>query len=259
MERKRYIFLFLIFVLVATAGYGQRWKLKRYELTVGMGVANYYGDVGGSMSDNNWLGIKDLEIENSRPAYSLRMLYWYRENLAAKMNFTYAQLQGTDLHSKLENRDMSFRTSIFETSFQVNYRFYKSERTYRSGTIFNRRGMLNNFSTFQSYAFTSLGATFFNVKDIPDHILLNRPHDVNLDKRVTLIAPVGIGLVYVLNANWQLGFELGGRFTLTNYLDGFATQWSTANDVYSLALLQITYRIKTKRNGYPDFSVFRFW
>ncbi len=259
MKEKRYIFLLLILVFIATAGYGQRWKLQRYELTLGLGVANYFGDVGGSMDDNNWLGLKDLEINNSKPAYSLRMLYWYRENIATKLNFTYGKLQGSDANSKLENRNMNFQTSIFETSFQVNYRFFKSDRVYRSGTIFNRRGMLNNFSTFQSYAFTSLGAVFFNTEGIPDHILAQRPDDVNLDKRMALIAPVGIGMVYVLNANWQIGLEFGGRFTLTDYLDGFKTQWSKANDVYSLTLLQVTYRIKTKRNGFPDFSDLRFW
>ncbi len=246
-------------MVVSTAGYGQRWKLKRYELSLGLGAANYFGDVGGAMTDQNALGIKDLEIVNTRPAYYLGINYYWYENLSTKLNLTYGHLQGSDANSKNEARNMSFNTYIFESSVQVNYRFFKTGRSYRSRTIFNRRGMLNNYSTFQLYGFTSLGAVFFKAQGIPDHILQNRPDDVNTEKTTSLVAPTGLGMVYVLNANWQLGLEIGGRITTTDYLDGFKTQWSKAWDVYYLSMFNLTYRIKTKRNGLPDFSSLAFW
>jgi len=59
---------------------------------------------------------------------------------------------------------------------------------------------------------------------------------------------------YGLTPDWNIGFELGGRFTLTDYLDAFTSQWSKANDFYYFATFHIIYKLDTSRKGWPVLS-----
>jgi len=67
------------------------------------------------------------------------------------------------------------------------------------------------------------------------------------------VIPAGIGANYLASPNYNLGFEIGGRYCSSDYLDGISPQYSKSNDVYYFLTFTITYKIPTKTNGVPLF------
>ncbi len=67
------------------------------------------------------------------------------------------------------------------------------------------------------------------------------------------VIPAGLGTTLIYSPNLNFGLEVGGRYAFTDYLDGYTSQYSKANDVYYFLNLTITYKLKTGRNGWPRF------
>ena len=58
-------------------------------------------------------------------------------------------------------------------------------------------------------------------------------------------------LIYSPNINF--GIELAGRYSFSDYLDGYTSQYSSSNDVYYFLNFTITYKLKTGPKGLPSF------
>ena len=243
--------LLMIFSL-PSGMYAQKWKLRRYEGVFGVGFNSYFGDIGGSASTENLFGIKDISIKSTRPSFYLGARYKIRENVSVKMNFNYGFISGNDEGSKNNDRGFQFSSQIFEPSIQAEYSIISEEQRARSNALFNKRGMINNFSQINLYLYAGIGA----VKHI------TKPNDammasVNYDpdhSTFGIVFPIGLGLKYVLNQSWSVGAEFGVRWTFTDMLDAYTSQWSKANDLYYLGVINGIYRIKTSREGYPIFG-----
>jgi hypothetical protein len=67
------------------------------------------------------------------------------------------------------------------------------------------------------------------------------------------VIPLGLGAKMTLDPNLLIGVELAGRYALSDYLDGYTSQWSKRNDAYHTFSVTVNYRIKTARNGLPSF------
>ena len=66
--------------------------------------------------------------------------------------------------------------------------------------------------------------------------------------------PVGIGLKFGLNTSWSIGFDMGGRFTTSDYIDGYTSEYSKSKDVYIFGVINMVYKIETGSNGLPVFK-----
>jgi hypothetical protein len=53
--------------------------------------------------------------------------------------------------------------------------------------------------------------------------------------------------------DYNVGLELGGRYTFSDYLDGYTSQHSRSNDVYYFFNVTFTYKLLTGKNGLPAF------
>ena len=233
-----------------SAGHAQKWKLRRYEAMAGFGTAHYFGDIGGTADESNLFGLKDIELVNTRLSFYLGARYKIRQNMAVKTNFIFGFLSGDDEGSKNNERNFAFSSKIFEPSVQFEYSILSEEQKFRSLAMFNKRGMLNNYSQFNIYGFAGLGAVLSWVT--PEKNLVNW-YDESLSK-TALAMPIGIGVKYVLSSSLSLGFEFGGRLTLTDYLDGYTSDFSRWNDIYYFAVFNAVYRVKTSRKGLPVFG-----
>jgi hypothetical protein len=249
MKIRYIIILSLPLLILAASGSAQKWKLKRYEAIVGIGTAHYFGDIGGAQTEDNLFGVKDIEIKGTRPSIYLGARYKIRSNMAVKANFIYGFLAGDDAGSLNNDRNFAFSTGIFEPSVQFEYSIISEEQKYRSSAMFNRRGMMNNYSKFNVYAFAGIGGLLLSVKP-NDEMLNGASYDASHPKG-GLAFPMGIGAKFVLSSSWSVGGELGGRFTTSDYLDGYSSQYSKHNDVYYFFTIQAIYRVKTSRRGYP--------
>jgi opacity protein-like surface antigen len=137
-----------------------------------------------------------------------------------------------------------------EPSAQFEYSIISEEQKYRSAALFNKRGMVNNYSRINFYIFAGVGGVMAHVtplKDLENH----RDFDPAKLSTAGLAIPVGGGLKYVLSSDLSIGFEFGGRYTTNKYLDGLHTRTAKAPDMYYFALFNLVYRVKTSRTGAP--------
>ena len=243
-------FILLIALSLPQEGNAQRWKLRRYEAVFGVGFLNYFGDIGGSATSDNWFGIKDLSIKHTRPSLYLGTRYKIRENMSLKLNLMYGFLAGDDEGSKNSDRRFEFTSSIFEPSLQYEFSIISEEKRYSSSALFNKRGMVNNYSQINLYLYAGIGGVFFNPK--VNDALANAPaYDPNHSK-AGIVMPLGIGLKYVINQNWSVGGEFGIRLSTTDYMDGYShPKFSKANDLYYFGFINGIYRIRTSKSGAP--------
>ncbi len=229
----------------------QRWKLRRYEVGGGVGVTQIFGDIGGTISKENWFGLKDIKIDETRLVVPLFVRYKLDPLYALKVNTVLAFGNGTDTNSR-NDRGRSYKTMLFEFSAQAEYYFIPEERRYKSAAMFNRRGMLNNYMSFNAYGFLGVGGIYSkaNVSFSEDIT----PVDDIKSNNIGICFPFGIGLKYTLDDRWFVNAELGYRYSVSDYIEGYRQiEDSKHNDVYYFLTFSVGYRLKTSRRRLPSF------
>ena len=108
---------------------GKKSKPAKYILG-GVGACNFLGELGGA----NQIGthfVKDLEFNMTRPSGSLGFRYKYNRFFALSGGLYYCLVSGSDATTKdpaRQNRNLSFRSNIFELSGQGEFYFTKEKR-----------------------------------------------------------------------------------------------------------------------------------
>ena len=250
MAKRIIPYIILILFCIPHSVEAQKWKLRRYEGLFGVGICNYFGDIGGSGSSENLFGLKDLSIKSTRPSFYLGARYKIRPNIAVKMNLMYGFISGDDAGGKNNDRGFKFTSSMFEPSFQAEYSLISEEQRKRSSALFNKKGMMNNYSQINLYLYAGIGGVFFNPFNV-NQAMLDSPNYDPDHSRMGIVFPAGMGIKYVVSQKWSVGAEFGVRWTTTDFLDAYTSAWSKANDLYYFGHVHGIYRIKTSRTGYP--------
>ncbi len=73
------------------------------------------------------------------------------------------------------------------------------------------------------------------------------------------VIPVGLGSTLVYSPNFNFGVELAGRYSFSDNLDGYTSQYSSANDVYYFFNFTITYKLKTGAKGCALLQIIKSW
>jgi uncharacterized protein DUF6089 len=224
-------FILVILMLIPTITFSQRWKLSRSEYSYGIGISNYFGDIGGSINTDA-SGFADIDIANTRPSLAVGYRYKLHERIAAKANLTYANFHGSDVKSINEGRNNSFSTNMFELNGHIEFHITK-EKTVVSYKTMSMRGKLRRFNAgFNVYMFAGAGVAYF------------------IDnKNFGIVVPFGIGVRYPITTKSSIGLEFGRRFITSDYVDGFNTESSEAKDVYYFTVINVSYKIKRKSNS----------
>jgi hypothetical protein len=234
------------------AGYSQQWKLKRIEGIVGIGTANVYSDLGGAPDATSLLFIKDITFRSTRPSVYAGLRYRIDPRSTVKLSLIYGYSKTQDYAgSRNENRGFTSVTQLFEITANYEYYFLAEHRQLRSAAMFNRRGMINDYSSLGAYVFIGLGATLFKPHLELTETRVGDHYKNNLG--VTGTIPIGLGIKYIISDKWILGYEIGYRQTLSDYLDGFKSPSSKRADIYWISTLNLSYRIATSRRGLPIF------
>ena len=94
------------------------------------------------------------------------------------------------------------------------------------------------------YVFAGIGVSYFKPKALDSFDGSERFVD---NKNLSLSIPLGFGLKYPLNPTTNIGFELSGSFTTTDYIDGFVPESSDSKDLYYFSVIYVSYKIKSNR------------
>jgi hypothetical protein len=249
-NKLKYFFLFALLILPVLS-FSQRWKLQRLEVAAGIGSANYFGDIGGTADENNLLGLKDITVKYTRPNLNFAARYRITEKYNVKANLVFGYLEDSDKNSRNASRNYAFSSSVFEFSSQFEYNIIPEQRPRTYSVMALRDGLRTFNRKLNTYVFAGLGGIYFNPKPLAD---LEGDDRFTDDKNFSLIIPFGVGIKYPLNTQIHVGFELGGRWSATDYVDGLTTQYSEANDIYYFTLLNVILKIDTSNR-----SIFKSW
>jgi hypothetical protein len=232
-------FLFLIVSVLPARG--QLWRATPYEFHAGIGLTNYFGDIGGSADENTWMGLKDYDPVRTRPGFSAGLRHFRSNHLALNGVLTFGWLSGSDHGWKNDSRGYVFNTILLEPTVRIEY---FPLRDMQIGRGVNRRGMRRNYSTISAYVFGGAGAVFYHVK--PNEPLLSRQNQNAIEHGfITMVLPAGLGGKVGINNRMDLGFEICGRYVMNDFIDGLTTDLSTSNDIYYISSLKLIYRLSS--------------
>ncbi len=242
------VIIALLFSFVVPDVSAQIWKLRRYELEGGFGMTNYFGDVGGYSNGDNLMGLKDISGKSISGMFNIGMRYKMLEGTWVKFNIGVGSLRGSDEGGENDARGITFSSFIFEPSLRLEQAIING-RDEKSYLMMKGRGVASFRNSFGLYLFAGLGGA------IPFPQAKEDPYNRMSDGKSAIIFPVGIGMKFALDPNWSVGADLGWRFSTSDYLDGFSSQYSDHNDVYFLTNISLIWKLRTSRKNLPIFRL----
>lgn len=244
---KKFVFI-LFFSLILFSSYSQRWKLKRYDVFIGVGTINLTTDLGVSNSESTLHGFR---MDFTRPCLYLGARYKFSQSFSGKFSFAYGYGHSKDISNVRWTGTDGFvsNTHIVEPSVIGEYYLIKEQKKTSSVAMYNRRGMINDFSSFGVYVSGGLSGVIFKV----NHEIIPRATDKVKNSGVALALPLGLGLKYVYSDRVIIGYEVGPRFVFSDFLDGIKPAASKSNDMYWFSSIHLAYKLKTTRKNIPQF------
>jgi hypothetical protein len=236
----------LFFSSIANA---QLWKLRRYEVTAGIGTTQFFGDIGGFSRGENLLGIKDFTFRHTRMNLSTAIKYRIVDDVSVRLNLAFGYFHSTDVRGSNEDRGFESRTLFFEPSLLGEYYFIKNKGE-NSFLLMKGKGngIQSFFSMLDFYAFAGLGGLSYKVK--PNQLMAP---SATKTSGFSAVIPAGVGVNMIYSSYFNFGLELGGRYSFSDIIDGYTSIYSKSNDVYYFLNFTFTYKIKTGKNGLPSF------
>jgi hypothetical protein len=246
---RKILVIIAAFTLLSLAGNAQLWKLRRYEFTTGIGTTQYYGDIGGYSQGENARGFKDFTFQNTRININTSLKYRILDDLSARINFALGAFHSTDTKGSNEERGYESSTLFFEPAVICEYYFIRNAGDNNYSLLKgNGNGSRSFFSMLDFYTFAGLGGLVYNVE--PNDELA--PY-VTSTCGLTAVIPGGVGVNLVYSGYVSFGLEFGIRYSFSDNVDGYSSDYSTSNDVYHFLNFTFTYKIKTKQKGMPGF------
>lgn len=243
---KKFFFIVLIICSATQVSYSQLWKLKRWEGQFGAGPSFSFPDIGGYTIGKNALGFRDLSYRQTRFNVNANMRYRLSRTASVRLGMSYAMLHSTDERGSNEGRRYESTTSLFEPAFLGEYYFVKNR--YESSYLFLRgKSLWALLRSLDFYGFAGFGGAGFSVN--ANNLLEGR---AMTSQGFTAVIPAGLGASLIYTPDINFGLELGGRYSFSDYLDGYSSpQYSRANDVYYFLSFTITYKFKSSPKGWP--------
>jgi hypothetical protein len=251
MRNKIWIPVIALLLLSSLDSYSQRWRLRRYEADLYLGAVFYHGDIGLAHKPflNNFNGL--------RPTIGFTPSFRLTQDFNISLDLAYLMYGGKDEEGSSHNRLYSFNSHAFQHVARIEYYLIGDARTFVSGAVYNRKGMINNYNKLYQYFFAGVGGVLSKatVKDLNNggEEPLDNPGYSN-NRHYSAVFPLGAGIKWSLDPRWSLGVELGYQFVLSDYLDGYAPAASEYNDSYFLGSVKAIYKIRNDRSGRPIFK-----
>jgi hypothetical protein len=225
------------------------WKRKRYEFIAGLGTSHFFGDIGGYSKSENILGFKDIVFSQTRFNVNTGLRYRISPDISARLSLSYAMFHANDKTGSNETRGLECTTNAFETSVTGEYYFIRSKKG--NSYLYSKRReskFKRMLESLDMYAFTGIGGLGYSVSG--NDALVS---EGMTDGGFTAVVPAGIGVDMLAGPDYCFGIELGGRYSFSDYLDGYSPQYSQSNDVYYFLSFTFTWKIQTSYKGLPLF------
>jgi hypothetical protein len=246
---KRTLLTFLILCFIASFSNAQIWKLKRYEAVIGFGPSFFFGDIGGYSITKNILGLRDVTLLQTRFDVNASLKYRIAQPFSVRFSFTTGLLHATDIRGSNENRNFEAAIQFIEPTVIAEYYFIKNKA--ENSYLFSKgknTGINGFIKSLDFYALTGIGGIAYSIK--PNAAL--QSHGLKPGGFAAVI-PFGLGSTLIYSPNFNFGVELTGRYSFSDNIDGYTSQFSSSNDVYYFFNFTIIYKMKNGPKGLPSF------
>lgn len=219
------IFTFFLCLGLSIGASAQSWILNEAGLSIGAGT--YFGE----------LSNQTFSTEYSRVRFGLGGHYKYNPTPHFSFGFhvAYTQLEDQDDDGEVEGnldstRNLSFKNNVYEITGQIDWNILPfSFFDYKvSPYIFAGAGVLYHSPE------TLLGGEWFDLQPLgtEGQYLPWYEDDPNRQpySNWAVVFPLGIGLKVALNEKIYLGYHIGYRITLTDYLDDVSGNYAEFDD-----------------------------
>ncbi|HVD97296.1 MAG TPA: DUF6089 family protein [Cytophagaceae bacterium] len=216
-------FLFSLFLAVEANAQGFNSKYKYWSIGGTLNIMNYVGELDPGPSFIS-PGIKFTRynlgaviMRRLSPRISLRGAVSYGRIAGNDFkNSTYSE-RGGDINRKIRNLD--FFSSIFEVKGDVVIDLIEHRGRYQKRPDFVPYVFIG-LAYFHHNPKTRIGGQTYNLRDYSTEGqgtgIPGSPKEYSLNQ---IALPIGIGVRYKLSKQLDLAFEIGWRFTTTDYLD----------------------------------------
>lgn len=246
---KKHIY-YIVFILVFNTGaetYAQYFPLKNYwrdnntDITIGLGTANYLGELGGRDNMENRLKFLNIEPSKFRWNINIGLSRHVSQVSTFRIDLSHLMVSGDDALTNnplRNNRNLSFRSHVIELAGRYEYHFFRPKVGHHNSI---RWADNQKFKLFGMYGFVGVGGFFFNPKANyqGEWVALQPlgtegqglPGQANNYSRIAMSFPMGLGIQYYLGFKTRIGFEVNYRFTTTDYLDDVSTFYFDNNQL----------------------------
>jgi len=195
---------FIIPVLILFAGLPAQAQV--IDIGLNLGAAFYSGDL--SPSDPREM------IQTTKPAVGIFCRFGNSRKFSTRFNLNYTSVFGDDELRGLEERGLAFQTNIMEFNVVGEWHAIRIRHT--------------EYSASFPYVFGGIGLFHFNPKrEVDGELVALQPLGTEGQglagypsryNRTQFNIPLGMGMKFTVR-NFTFGFEAGGRFLFTDYLD----------------------------------------
>ena len=200
------------------------------------GAANYLGDIGGTDEPRKDF-VSDMKLKETRYVFGVYVRRRISRSFNIKMAGSYGKIGGDDQNTDYvprRARNLNFTNTIKELSLQAEYTLY-------SDNDFGGKGLYN--PNFRVYGMAGI-ATFWH-EPIGEYRgnnaayqgqsaslrdLRTEGQEIAYDANGFSI-PAGFGFYFTYNRKIRFGWEIGYRFTFTDYLDDISTNYAVDSEL----------------------------
>ncbi len=208
----------------------RNWAMNKHELTLGIGITEFLGDLGGANQIGTDYSLKDLDFNSTHLGGSFAYRYRFHPYYATSTIINGGMLRGNDALTTepIRNmRNLNFKSFFISLSQRFEVIVLANEKIGRRFNIPGLRGFTDHNE--QLYLFGGIGIMYYNPKGNMNGAWVAL-HDLHTEgqglpdgpkqyKRVTAVIPLGVGFRIGINRMWRIGMELTYVKTFSDYID----------------------------------------
>lgn len=225
MKQFKSLFFVIFLLSLCTVDSNAQKSFKKYR----------YYSIGGCLNISNYVGDLDPGPSPFSPGtrftkynFGITALYRIKPRISIRGTLSYGRIKGDDANSSFDNEDkyrlyrnLSFRNQIYEAKFDVVIDLFENSRRYTKRVDYTPYMFLGLAYFHHSPEAKNPAGDWIHLKDLHTEGQGLEGGPKNYSKH-QLALPIGLGFRYKLSKQWDLAFEIGWRFTLTDYLDDVA-------------------------------------
>ncbi|WP_026209616.1 DUF6089 family protein [Cytophaga aurantiaca] len=225
MKQFKSLFFVIFLLSLCTFNSNAQKSFKKYR----------YYSIGGCLNVMNYVGDLDpgpsfLSPGTRYTRYNIGVtgLYRIKPRISLRGTISYGRIKGDDANSSLDNEDkyrafrnLSFRNQIYEAKFDLVIDLFENSRRYTKRPDYTPYMFIGLAYFHHSPEAKNPQGDWIDLKSLhtEGQGLPGGPKNYS---RNQLAIPIGVGFRYKLSKQWDLAFDIGWRFTLTDYLDDVA-------------------------------------